>query len=119
MKRVGCDPHSMTSKGASLKRRSSGHMRANVEECHDAIEEDDASSNTPPRKVGIEDMLRHKQDRDIKIDMKGKDRLVGGQRQRHQKSGFRKEFGHGVRELSPSEFFGLAVSQSILFLGTC
>ena len=65
MKRVGCDPHVMTSKVASLKRRPSGHMRANIEECHDAIEKDDASSNTPPRRVGIEDKLRHKQDRDI------------------------------------------------------
>ena len=70
MKRVGCDPHAMTSKRASLKRRPSGHMRANIEKCHDAIEEDDASSNPPPRKVGIEDMLRHKQDKDIRIDMK-------------------------------------------------
>ena len=26
MKRVGCDPHAMTSKVASLKRRPSGHM---------------------------------------------------------------------------------------------
>ena len=65
MKRVGCDPHLMTSKLAPLKRRSSGHMRANIEECHDVIEEDDASSNTPPCEVGIEDKLRHKQDRDI------------------------------------------------------
>ena len=78
MKRVGCDPHAMTSKGASLKRRPSGHMRANVEECHDAIEEDDASSNTPPRKVGIEDMLRHKHNRDISIDMKDKIGLLKG-----------------------------------------
>ena len=70
MKRVGYDPHALTSKGASLKRRPFGHMRPNVEECHDAIEEDDASSNTPPRKVGIEDMLRHKHNRDINIDMK-------------------------------------------------
>ena len=46
MKRVGCDPHAMTSKGAPLKRCPSDHMRANIEECHDAIEEDDASSNT-------------------------------------------------------------------------
>ena len=55
----------MTNKAASLKRCTSGHMRANIEECHDAIEEDDASSNTPPREVGIEDKLRHKQDKDI------------------------------------------------------
>ncbi|KAG7022404.1 hypothetical protein SDJN02_16135, partial [Cucurbita argyrosperma subsp. argyrosperma] len=68
----------MTSKGASLKRRPSGHMRANAEECHDAIEEDDASSNTPPRKVGIEDMLRHKHNRDISIDMKDKIGLLKG-----------------------------------------
>ena len=54
----------MTSKATSLKRRPSGYMRANIEECHDAIEEDDASSNTP-HGVGIEDKLRHKQDRDI------------------------------------------------------
>ena len=53
-------------------------MRANVEECHDAIEEDDASSNTPPRKVGIEDMLRHKHNRDISIDMKDKIGLLKG-----------------------------------------
>ena len=72
IKRVGCDPHTMTSKVASLKRRPSGHMQANIEECHDTIEEDDASSNTPPRNVGIEDKLRHKQDRDIRIDMKDK-----------------------------------------------
>ena len=56
MKRVGCDPHVMTSKTASL----------NIEECHDAIEEDGASSNTPPHKMDIEDKLRHKQDRDIR-----------------------------------------------------
>ena len=78
MQRVGYDPHAMTSKVVSLKRCPSDHMRANIDECHDAIEEDDASSNTPPRKVGIEDMLRHKQDRDIRRDMKGKDRLVEG-----------------------------------------
>ena len=59
MKRVGCDPHIMASKATSLKRHPSGHMRANIEECHDAIEEDDAPSNTLPRKVGIEDKLRH------------------------------------------------------------
>ena len=64
MKRVGCDPHVMTSKAGSLKRSPSGHIWANIEECHDAIEEDSASSNTPPREVGIEDKLRHKQDRD-------------------------------------------------------
>ena len=78
MKRVVCDPHAMTSKVASLKRRPSGHMQANIEECHDAIEEDDASSNTPPRKVGIEDKLRHKQDRDIRIYMKDKIGLLKG-----------------------------------------
>ena len=70
MKRVGGDPHAMTSKVASLKRHPSGHMRVNIEECHDAIEENDASS---PRKVDIEDMLRHNQDIDIRIDMKSKD----------------------------------------------
>ena len=53
MKRVGCDPHVMTSKAASFKRHPSGDMRANIKECHDAIEEDDASSNTPPREVGL------------------------------------------------------------------
>ena len=78
MKRAGCDPHAMTSKVVSLKRRPFGHMWANIEECHDAIKEDDASSNTPPRKVGIEDMLRHKQDRDVRIDMKGKIGLLKG-----------------------------------------
>ena len=78
MKRVGCDPYAMTSKVASLKRRPFGHMQTNIEECHDAIEEDDASSNTPPRKVGIEDKLRHKQDRDIRIDMKDKIGLLKG-----------------------------------------
>ena len=78
MKRVGCDPHAMTSKVASLKKRPTGHMRANIEECHDANEEHDASSNTPPCKVGIEDMLRHKQDRDIRIDMKDKIGLLKG-----------------------------------------
>ena len=78
MKRVGCDPHVMTSKAASTKRHPSGHMRADIEECHDAIEENDASSHILPRKVGIEDKLRHKQDRDIRIDIKDKDRLVEG-----------------------------------------
>ena len=63
---------------ASLKRCPSGHIRANIEECHDAIEEDDASSNTPPRKVGIEDKLRHQQYKDIKIDMKDKIGLLKG-----------------------------------------
>ena len=61
MKRVGCDPHVMTSKAASLKRRPFSHIRANIEECHDAIEEDDTSSNTPLYKVSIENKLRHKQ----------------------------------------------------------
>ena len=106
MKRVGCDPHVMTSKAASLKRRPSGHMGANIEECHDAIEENDATSNTPPCKVGIEDKLRHKQDREFRIDMKGKDRLVEGPSRAPglnlKKLGFWKEFGHAVRELSPS-----------------
>ena len=78
MKRVGCDSHAMTSKVASLTRRPSGHVRANIEECHDAVEEDDASSNTPPRKVGIAEKLGLKQDKDIIIDMKDKDRLVEG-----------------------------------------
>ena len=36
-----------------------------LDECHDATREDGASSNTP-HKVGIEDKLRHKHDRDIK-----------------------------------------------------
>ena len=63
MKRVGCDPRVMTSK---VKRCPSDHMQANIEEYHDAIEDDSALSNTPPREVGIEDKLRHKQDRDIK-----------------------------------------------------
>ncbi|KAG7025978.1 hypothetical protein SDJN02_12476, partial [Cucurbita argyrosperma subsp. argyrosperma] len=35
-----------------------------LDECHDATEENGASSNTP-NEVGIEDELRHKQDRDI------------------------------------------------------
>ena len=68
----------MTSKATSLKRRPSGRMRVNIEECHDAIEEDNTSSNTPPRKVGIEDKLRHKQDSDIRIDMKEKIGLFKG-----------------------------------------
>ena len=38
MKRVGCDPHVITNKAASLKRHPSNHMRANIGECHDAIE---------------------------------------------------------------------------------
>ena len=52
--------------------------REGLDECPDAIEEDDASSNTPPREVGIEDKLRHKQDRDIRIDMKGRIGLLKG-----------------------------------------
>ena len=52
--------------------------RKGLDECHDAIEEDNTSSNTPPHKVGIENKLKHKEDGDIKIDMKGKDRLVEG-----------------------------------------
>ena len=35
-----------------------------LDECHDVIEEDSASSNKPHR-MGIEDKSRHKQDRDI------------------------------------------------------
>ena len=35
-----------------------------LDKCHNATEEDGASSNTPHR-VGIEDKLRHKQDKDI------------------------------------------------------
>ena len=52
--------------------------RKGLDECHDAIEEDNTSSNAPPHEVGIENKLRHKQDRDIIIDIKGKDRLVEG-----------------------------------------
>ena len=38
--------------------------REGLDECHDATKENGASSNTP-HGVGIEDKLRHKQDRDI------------------------------------------------------
>ena len=62
MKRVGCDPHVESSKAVTLKRRPSGHARANIEERHDATEEDSASSNTPCN-LCIEEKTRHKQDR--------------------------------------------------------
>ena len=38
--------------------------REDLDECHDATEENSASSNTP-HKVGIENKLRHKQDRNM------------------------------------------------------
>ena len=63
MKRVGCYPHVTTREAATLKWRPS-QPREGLEECHDATEENGASSNTP-HKVGIEDKLKHKQDRDI------------------------------------------------------
>ena len=76
MKRVGCDPHAMTSKGASLKRRPSGRMQANVEECHDEIEEDDASSNTP--RVCSQAKSRHTQGSKEREDMSVEDKLKEG-----------------------------------------
>lgn len=63
MKSVGCDPHIEASKAAILKWHPSGHTRAKIDKCHDATEEDGASSNTP-YKVDIEEKTRHKQDRD-------------------------------------------------------
>ena len=63
MKRVGCDPHVKTSKAATLKRHASRHAMANIEENHDAIEEDAASYNTPYN-VYIKEKTRYKQDRD-------------------------------------------------------
>ena len=59
MKRVDCDSHIETSKAVTLKRRSSGHMRTNIKECHDAIEEDGTSSNIPYN-VCTEEEMRHK-----------------------------------------------------------
>ena len=63
MKRVGCDPHVETCKAATLKRCPFGHVWTNIEECHELIEEDGESSNTPYN-VCTEEEMRHKQDRD-------------------------------------------------------
>ena len=49
MKRVGCDFHIETSKAATLKWSSFGQSRAKTYECHDATEEDGASSNITSR----------------------------------------------------------------------
>ena len=51
MKRVGFDPHVTTEEAMTLKWRPSSHMSAKTDECHDATEEDGASSNTPKRSV--------------------------------------------------------------------
>ena len=63
MKRVGFHPHVATREATTLKWCHPATWEG-LDECHDATEENGASSNTP-HEVGIEDKLRHKQDRDI------------------------------------------------------
>ena len=63
MKRVGCNPHIMTSIAMTVMWIPSGHTTIKIDKFHDATEEDCAPSITS-YKVGIEIKMRHKQYRD-------------------------------------------------------
>ena len=73
LEKVGCDPHTQDRQGTTLKLHPFVHVRAKIEKCHDKIEEDNTSSNTP--RVWIQAKLRHMQGSRERGDTSVEDRL--------------------------------------------